>query len=118
MLIKGIYIFIANGIPIYSQVKLAEDIVARGNLTPLSNQVLPTLLHPPPQHNTTSLPRMAHASPSINVHGHEASYAAMALGAQNSAFGLGSLDMIDNNFNTGVISDNVSCVTDDHMWAP
>lgn len=106
--------------------KLAEDIVARCSLTTLNNQILQPQSHhinPPLQHNIANLRRRAHVSPTITVHGNDVSYAAAmtAIGTQNSGIGPGNLGNSNSNnnsnFNTGVMSDAVSCVTD-NMWAP
>ncbi|KAF7830151.1 basic leucine zipper 9 [Senna tora] len=100
-----------------AKVKLAEDIVARGSLTTLNNQIFQNQSHHhmSPPLTTTGLRRTAHVSPTITVQGNDTTYAAIT---QNPGIGLANLDITNTNFNTtGVISDAVSCVTDD-MWAP
>ncbi|XP_027356189.1 basic leucine zipper 9-like [Abrus precatorius] len=93
-----------------AKVKLAEDMVARNSFTTLNNQLLQTQnqLSTSPQLNTTSLRRIAHVSPTITVHGNDASYNGV-MGGHNSA--LGNLDVTYNDVNNGVISDDMSCVT-------
>ncbi|KAF1871521.1 hypothetical protein Lal_00020315 [Lupinus albus] len=97
-----------------AKVKLAEDMVTRSSFT-LNNQFLQTQsqLSTPPQLNTTNLRPMAHVSPTITVHGNDASYGGVTVGGQNSTHGLGNLDITYNNVNNGVLSDAVSSVT---MW--
>ncbi|KAK7283020.1 hypothetical protein RIF29_12216 [Crotalaria pallida] len=98
-----------------AKVKLAEDMVTRSSFT-LNNQFLQTQtqLSTPPQLNTTNnMRRMAHVSPTITVHGNDASYSGITVGGHNSAHGLGNLDITYNNVNSGVLSDAVSSVT---MW--
>ncbi|KAI4337453.1 hypothetical protein L6164_015868 [Bauhinia variegata] len=98
-----------------AKVKLAEDMVARGSFGNLNQLVYQSNLSTLPHLDTTSLRRMAHVSP-ITVQGNEASYPGMSVvGGHNSALGIGNLDITSNNFNNGVISDNVSCVTD--IWS-
>ncbi|KAE9587025.1 hypothetical protein Lal_00004934 [Lupinus albus] len=91
-----------------AKVKLAEDMVTRSSFT-LNNQFLQTQS----QMSTANLRRMAHVSPTITVHGNNASYGGVTIG-QNSTHGLGNLDITNyNNANNGVFSDAVSSVT---MW--
>ncbi|TKY74607.1 Basic leucine zipper 9 [Spatholobus suberectus] len=94
-----------------AKVKLAEDMVTRSSFTTLNNQLLQTQcqMSTPPQLNTTSLRRMAHVSPTITVHGNDASYNGVTVGGQNSA--LGNLDMTYNDINNGIMSDAMSCGT-------
>lgn len=95
--------------------------VTRGSITPLNNQLLQnhqSQLTNPTQLNTNNLRRMAHVSPTITVHGNnnDASYGGeITITGQNSAIGLGNLDIPCNDFNNGVNSDNaVSSMTS--MW--
>ncbi|KAK7320766.1 hypothetical protein VNO77_30538 [Canavalia gladiata] len=100
-----------------AKVKLAEDMVTRGSFTPFNNQLLQnqSQLSTPPQLNTNSLRRMAHVSPTITVHGNDPSYGGITVSGQNSALGLGNLDITCSDFNGGVNSDNaVSTMTS--MW--
>nr|BAG50056.1 transcription factor bZIP [Lotus japonicus] len=100
-----------------AKVKLAEDMVTRSSFT---NQILqnPCQLSTPPQLNS-NLRGMAHVSPTITIHGDNASYNGIRVGEQNfSTLGFGNLDHMtynnNNNVNNiGVISDAMSCVT---MW--
>ncbi|XP_028781218.1 basic leucine zipper 9 isoform X2 [Neltuma alba] len=83
-----------------AKVKLAEDIVARGSLTTLNNQLLQT----PSQHLNphNNLRRSAaHVSPSIPVQGNDASSytASMTVGAQNPGLSLENLNITTNSFN-------------------
>ncbi|TKY58261.1 Basic leucine zipper 9 [Spatholobus suberectus] len=102
-----------------AKVKLAEDMVTRGSLTPFNNQLLQnqSQLSTPPQLNTNNLRRMAHVSPTITVHGNDASYGSgITVDGQNSALGLGNLDIPCSDFSSGVNSDNaVSSLTS--MWS-
>ena len=91
--------------------KLAEDMVARGSFNTLNNQ----LLQNQDQLNTNNLRRMAHVSPSITVHGNDSSYGScITVDRQNSALGLGNLDITYNDFNSAGMSDAVSSVT--NIW--
>ncbi|KAK7351454.1 hypothetical protein VNO77_10937 [Canavalia gladiata] len=95
-----------------AKVKLAEDMVTRSSFTTLNNQLIQNQcqLNTPPQLNTTSLRRIAHVSPTITVHGNDASYnSGVTVGGQNSS--LGNLDMTYNDVNNGVVGDTMSCVT-------
>ncbi|KAG5034323.1 hypothetical protein AAZX31_04G076100 [Glycine max] len=96
-----------------AKVKLAEDMVTRSSFTTLNYQLLQTQQHQmstPPQLNTTNLRRMAHVSPTITVHGNDASYNGVTVGEQNSS-ALGNLDMTFNNINNGVMNNAMSCGT-------
>ncbi|XP_061339341.1 basic leucine zipper 9-like [Gastrolobium bilobum] len=100
-----------------AKVKLAEDMVARSSFTTLNNQLLQTQCQlntpvTPPELNTTGLRRMAHVSPTITVHGNDASYGGVPVG-QNSAIGLGNLDMPHNDVNNGVLNDAMSSM---YIW--
>ena len=101
--------------------KLAEDMVTRGTLTPINNQILQnqSSLNTPPQLNTNNLHRMTHVSPTITVRGNDdASYGGgITVSGQNSPLGgLGNLDNIPcSDFNSGINSNNaVSSMTS--MW--
>ncbi|KAI4316176.1 hypothetical protein L6164_024181 [Bauhinia variegata] len=96
-----------------AKVKLAEDMVARGSLNNLNQQLYQANLSTTPQFNT-NMRRMAHVSPTVTVQGNDASYAGINVGGHNSSIGIGNLDISNNSFNNGVISDTVSCVTD--IW--
>ncbi|KAF7817162.1 basic leucine zipper 9-like [Senna tora] len=97
-----------------AKVKLAEDMVTRGSFTTLNNQLLQNQnqLNTAPQLNATNVRRMANVSPTITVHGNEASFAGIAIDGHNSSLGLENLGISNTNFNTGVISDAMSCVTE------
>ncbi|NP_001238020.1 bZIP transcription factor bZIP16 [Glycine max] len=104
-----------------AKVKLAEDMVTRGTLTPINNQILQnqSSLNTPPQLNTNNLHRMTHVSPTITVRGNDdASYGGgITVSGQNSPLGgLGNLDNIPcSDFNSGINSNNaVSSMTS--MW--
>ncbi|KAJ7966014.1 Basic leucine zipper 9-like transcription factor [Quillaja saponaria] len=97
-----------------AKVKLAEDMVARGSLTCSLNQLLHSHINTPQQLNTNNLCRVPHVSPTITVHGEEASFAGIAVSEQNTALGLGNVQFSNSNIQTGVISDAVSCVSD--IW--
>ncbi|RDX72280.1 Basic leucine zipper 9, partial [Mucuna pruriens] len=95
-----------------AKVKLAEDMVTRSSLPtfPLLQTQCP--LSTPPQLNTTNLPRMAHVSPTITVHGNDASsYSGVTVAGQNSA--IRNLNMAYNDVNNGIISNDLSC---DTIW--
>lgn len=51
---------------------------------------------------------MAHVSPTITVHGNDASY---GVTGQNSVIGLGDFDISCSDFNNGVNNDAVSSLT-------
>ncbi|KAJ7958618.1 Basic leucine zipper 9-like transcription factor [Quillaja saponaria] len=97
-----------------AKVKLAEDMVARGSLTCSLNQLLQSHLSTPQEVNTNNLRRVAHVSPTITVHGDDASFAGMAVSQQNSALALGNVQFSNSNMKTGVISDAVSNVSE--IW--
>ncbi|XP_068472004.1 basic leucine zipper 9-like [Phaseolus vulgaris] len=102
-----------------AKVKLAEEMVRRGTITPFNNQILPsqTQLSTVSVLNTNNnnLRRMAHVSPTITVHGNDgASYGGgiSVSGETSSPLLLGNLDIASSDFN----SDNgVSSITS--MWA-
>lgn len=54
---------------------------------------------------------IAHVSPTITVHGNDASYGGVTLGGHNSALGLENLDVTYNDANNGVINDALSSMT-------
>ncbi|KAK2399167.1 light-inducible protein CPRF2 [Trifolium repens] len=94
-----------------AKVKLAEDMVSRGTLPTFNNHLLQNqsqLNTTLPQINTSNLRCMTHVSPTITVHGNNASY---GVSGQNSAIGLGDFDISCNDFNNGVNSDAVSSLT-------
>ncbi|XP_054789263.1 basic leucine zipper 9 [Prosopis cineraria] len=95
-----------------AKVKLAEDMVTRGSFPTLNNQLVQnqSQVNAPPQLNTNSLRGMAHVSPTITVHGSDASYAGVAVDGHISSLGLANLDINNNNFNAGVASDAMSCI--------
>lgn len=94
-----------------AKVNLAEDMVARGSLTCSLNQLLQNHLNSPQPLNNHNLHLLANVSPSITIHGDDASYAGMA---QNAGLGLGNVDIGNVNLKSGVMSDAVSCVSD--IW--
>ncbi|GAU15236.1 hypothetical protein TSUD_09740 [Trifolium subterraneum] len=94
-----------------AKVKLAEDMVSRGTLPTFNNHLLQNqsqLNTTLPQINTSNLRCMTHVSPTITVHGNDASY---GVSGQNSAIGLGDFDISCSDFNNGVNSDAVSSLT-------
>ncbi|XP_050364999.1 basic leucine zipper 9 [Argentina anserina] len=98
-----------------AKVKLAEDMVARGSLTSSFNQLLQGHLSTPQPLNPHTLRGVAHVSPTITIHGDDASYAGITVSGQNSGMGLGNAaGMTNNNMSTRIASDAMSCVTD--MW--
>ncbi|MED6162936.1 hypothetical protein PIB30_075184 [Stylosanthes scabra] len=103
-----------------AKVKLAEDMVTRGSVTTLNNQLLQPhcQMNAPPQLNTTasSLRRMAHVSPTITVHANDASlYNTGGGGGQNHPVlgGLGDLDIPYNDINNGVINNALNSM---NIW--
>uniref|UniRef100_A0A2N9J9Y9 BZIP domain-containing protein n=1 Tax=Fagus sylvatica TaxID=28930 RepID=A0A2N9J9Y9_FAGSY len=72
-----------------AKVKLAEDMVTRGSLTSTLNQLLQSHLVTPQPLHTQNLRRGPNVSPTITVHGDDASYARMTVSGQNPAIGLG-----------------------------
>ncbi|CAI8605777.1 unnamed protein product [Vicia faba] len=93
-----------------AKVKLAEDMVSRGTLPTFNNQLLQNnnqLSTTPPQINN-GLRCMAHVSPTITVHGNDASF---GVTGQNSAIGLGDFHISCSDFNNGVNNDAVSSLT-------
>lgn len=85
--------------------------VSRGTLPTFNNQLLQNhsqLNTTPPQINTNNLRCMAHVSPTITVHGNDASY---GVTGQNSVIGLGDFDISCSDFNNGVNNDAVSSLT-------
>ncbi|XP_028802278.1 basic leucine zipper 9 isoform X2 [Neltuma alba] len=96
-----------------AKVKLAEDMLTRGSFSTLNNSLVQnqSQLNAPPQLNNTTL-RMAHVSPTITVQGSDASYASIAVDDHNSSLGLGNLHISNSNgnYNSGVISDAMSCI--------
>jgi hypothetical protein len=102
-------------------VKLAEDMVTRSSFTTsLNNQFLHNQrqMSTTPQLNmTTSIRRMPHVSPTINVlqGNNSASYGGVAVGVHNSNLaGFGNLDVPYNDVvDNGVLSNAMSCV---NIW--
>ncbi|KAK4274326.1 hypothetical protein QN277_017563 [Acacia crassicarpa] len=93
-----------------AKVKLAEDMLTRGSFSTLNNPLVQnqSQLNAAPQRRHG----MAHVSPTIAVHGSDASYA-VAVDDHNSSLGLGNLNISNNNFNSGVvINDAMSCIND------
>ncbi len=68
--------------------KLAEDMVTRGSLTSTLNQLLQSHLVTPQPLHTQNLRRGPNVSPTITVHGDDASYARMTVSGQNPAMDL------------------------------
>ncbi|KAF9681403.1 hypothetical protein SADUNF_Sadunf06G0222300 [Salix dunnii] len=93
-----------------ANVKLAEDMVARGSLPCNMNQFLQSYLTSPQLLNNHNLHLIPNVSPTITNQGDEASYARMSVSGQNSGPGLGSVDI-----SNGILSDAVSCVT--NIWS-
>lgn len=89
--------------------------VTRGSFPTFNNNLLQnqTQLNTPPQLNTSNLSCMTQVSPTITVHGNDASYGngGITVSGQNSALGLGDFDISCSNFNNGVNSDAVSSLT-------
>lgn len=104
-----------------AKVKLAEDMVTRSSFTTsLNNQFLHNQrqMSTTPQLNmTTSIRRMPHVSPTINVlqGNNSASYGGVAVGVHNSNLaGFGNLDVPYNDVvDNGVLSNAMSCV---NIW--
>ncbi|KAB5553501.1 hypothetical protein DKX38_010812 [Salix brachista] len=92
-----------------ANVKLAEDMVARGSLACNLNQILQSHLASPQLLNNHNFHLIPNVSPTITNQGEEASYAGMSVSGQNSGLGLGSADI-----SNGILSDAVSCVT--NIW--
>ncbi|KAJ6383183.1 hypothetical protein OIU77_031578 [Salix suchowensis] len=76
-----------------ANVKLAEDMVARGSLACNLNQILQSHLVSPQLLNNHNFHLIPNVSPTITNQGEEASYAGMSVSGQNSGLGLGSADI-------------------------
>ena len=103
------------------QVKLAEEMVARGSLTSSLHQRIQSHLNTTPQVHFPNLHHRqpANVSPTITVQGnhHDASFAGITTisGQNSSLIGLGNTNIPHtNNINTRILSDSVSCVTE--IW--
>uniref|UniRef100_A0A6N2N8M0 BZIP domain-containing protein n=1 Tax=Salix viminalis TaxID=40686 RepID=A0A6N2N8M0_SALVM len=83
-----------------ANVKLAEDMVARGSLACNLNQILQSHLASPQLLNNHNFHLIPNVSPTITNQGEEASYAGMSVSGQNSGLGLGSADI-----SNGILSD-------------
>ncbi|KAL1337872.1 hypothetical protein HN51_032562 [Arachis hypogaea] len=93
-----------------AKVKLAEDMVTRGSVTTLNNQLLQ------PHSQLSAPPHMAHVSPTITVHANDALYNnGGGGGGQNhpGLGGLGDLDIPYNDINNGVINDALNSM---NIW--
>lgn len=86
--------------------KLAEDMVARGSLTCSLYQLLQSHLGTQQPLNTHNVRRVPNVSPTITVHGDDASYAGMTVSGQNPTIGHGHTHS-SNNVETGDMSDAV-----------
>lgn len=86
--------------------KLAEDMVARGSLTCSLYQLLQSHLGTQQPLNTHNVRRVPNVSPTITVHGDDASYAGMTVSGQNPTIGHGHTNS-SNNVETGDMSDAV-----------
>lgn len=101
------------------QVKLAEDMVARGTLTSSClNQLIQSHLNSTPQHfNRPNLHRTVSVSPTITVQAdhHDNPYAGIMVSGQNSSLlGLGNPNFSSPNITAGMLSDAVSSVSE--IW--
>lgn len=99
------------------QVKLAEDMVARGSLTSTSlSHLLQNYLNTPQPlgTNNNNLCRLDNVSPTITVPGEDAW---SAISGQNPVIGVENVNAFNRNFrNGGAMSDTVSCVSDVWSW--
>ncbi|KAF5456551.1 hypothetical protein F2P56_026021 [Juglans regia] len=96
-----------------AKVKLAEDMVARGSLNCSLYQLLQSHLGTPQPLNTYNLRRVPNVSPTITVHGNDASFAGMTVSGQNSAIVQGDTNANNsNNIKTGILSSN-AVITED-----
>ncbi|XP_041019381.1 basic leucine zipper 9 [Juglans microcarpa x Juglans regia] len=96
-----------------AKVKLAEDMVARGSLNCSSYQLLQSHLGTPQPLNTYNLHRVPNVSPTITVHGNDASFAEMTVSGQNSAIVHGDTNANNsNNIKSGILSSN-AVITED-----
>ncbi|KAG2699798.1 hypothetical protein I3843_07G205000 [Carya illinoinensis] len=87
-----------------AKVKLAEDMVARGSL---NCSLYQSHLGTPQPLNTYNLRRVPNVSPTITVHGNDASFAGMTVSGQNSAIVHGDTNANNsNNIKTGILSSN------------
>lgn len=102
---------------LYIQVKLAEDMVTRGSLTSSLSHLLQNHLNSTPQsfggHN---IARVSNVSPSITMHGDDASYPGLTGSGQTSTLGVEHVDAFNGNFKNGIISDAVSCASEIWPW--
>lgn len=107
------------------QVKLAEDMVARGSLTSSLSHLLQNYLNTSQTfgNTTTNMSRLDNVSPTITIRGdNPRAYPPpppFGVSGQNAAVGLQNADNLNNNSNTnsiknGVSGDAVSCISD--MW--
>ncbi|XWS72869.1 hypothetical protein CRYUN_Cryun02cG0076900 [Craigia yunnanensis] len=96
-----------------ANVKLAEDMLARGSFTCGLNQLLQSHLTSPQPIATHNLRRVANVSPTITVHGDDSSYSGLTVSC-NSTLGLANVDLSNGNLNDGIGGDAVSCVSD--IW--
>ncbi|CAM8952840.1 unnamed protein product [Rhodiola kirilowii] len=93
-----------------ANVKLAEEMVARGSLTSSLNHLLQSHLSLPQTMNSHSLNRMTSVSPTITIPGDESSFTGIpSLSGQSTSLGRNS-----GNVNHRLMDDVLSCVTD--VW--
>lgn len=102
------------------QVRLAEDMVARGSLTSSLSHLLQNYLNIPPSlgtnnnnnnnNNNSTMCRFDNVSPTITVPG-EDSWGAIS--GQNPMIGVENVNAFNRN---GTMSDAVSCISDVWSW--
>ncbi|XAR69620.1 hypothetical protein NMG60_11001279 [Bertholletia excelsa] len=99
-----------------AKVKLAEDMVTRGSFTPGLNHLLQNHISTPQSFSSHNLGRMGNVSPTITVGGDDITCAGMRVTGQNSTLGLENADTFNGSANNGIISDAMSCVSDNWHW--
>ncbi|CAK9141717.1 unnamed protein product [Ilex paraguariensis] len=98
-----------------AKVKLAEDMVARGSLTPSLTHLLQNHLNTQQSFRNQSTSRVGNVSPTITI-GDNTSYPVIPLTEQNSTIGLENVDSFNGNFKIGIVGDAGSCASEIWPW--
>lgn len=99
-----------------AKVKLAEDLVTRGSLTSSLSHLQNHLNSTPQSFGGHNIARVSNVSPSITVHGDDASYPRLTGSGLTSTLGVEHVDAFNGNFKNGIISDAVSCASEIWPW--
>ncbi|KAA8522639.1 hypothetical protein F0562_013000 [Nyssa sinensis] len=100
-----------------AKVKLAEDMVARGSITSSLSHLLQNHLNTPRSFSTHNMYPVGNVSPTIAVGGDDTSCPGITVPGQNATFGvIENADTFSGSACNGIMSDNVSCVSEIWPW--